>query len=132
MIFLYFDFFHINQLCSCLLHPGLELMCDERMRACKEDGEYPEYKRRCRKFRAVPNSYFLRHIMDEDMNIRFRYLGYGDSCALAQEILVSGVCPIKNRDGYTKNELLILNETNCIRGTQSEAKSETESFLSTV
>ncbi|KAK7483530.1 hypothetical protein BaRGS_00025204, partial [Batillaria attramentaria] len=68
---------------------GLELMCDERMRACKEDGDYPEYKRLCRKYGAVPNQYFLRHIMDENLHLRFRYLSYGDSHALNQPSISS-------------------------------------------
>jgi len=35
---------------------------------------------------VVPNSYFLRHVMDDAMRMRYRYLSYGDSAALSSEL----------------------------------------------
>ena len=63
-------------------------MADERAQMSKEFGNYPEYKRLCRKYQVVPNSYFLRHITDEELRLNFRYLSFGDAYTLAKEIEV--------------------------------------------
>ncbi|XP_076464806.1 uncharacterized protein LOC143296661 [Babylonia areolata] len=65
---------------------GSELLAAERCRVDQDLGPHPEYKRHCQRYQVVPNSYFLRHITDERLQLNFRYLSFGDSYALAKEI----------------------------------------------
>ncbi|XP_053408279.1 leucine-rich repeat-containing protein 74A-like [Mercenaria mercenaria] len=65
---------------------GFDLIADERSREVLKDGAFPEYKQECRKFRSNPNSYFLRHCLDDEMYMKHRYLSKGDSITLSNFI----------------------------------------------
>ncbi|KAK3800976.1 hypothetical protein RRG08_001224 [Elysia crispata] len=65
---------------------GLELLADERAKRCREDGAFAEYKQLRRRRKVVPNSFFMRHSLDEHLKIRHRYFSYGDSAVLSHEI----------------------------------------------
>ncbi|KAK3092725.1 hypothetical protein FSP39_006569 [Pinctada imbricata] len=65
---------------------GLELIVDEKTKQIKDDGSFPEYKQLCRKFKVTPNHYFMRHSMDEDIRMKYRYLNPGDCRAMGYEM----------------------------------------------
>ena len=73
---------------TCLFCLGLELIADEKSREVKEDGEYPEYKHNCRRFKSTPNSYFMRHSLEDDLRMRYRYLNKGDSVSISTQMKV--------------------------------------------
>ncbi|XP_033735670.1 leucine-rich repeat-containing protein 74A-like isoform X2 [Pecten maximus] len=65
---------------------GKELVIDERTKQIKEDGEFPEYKNLCRKYKTVPNSYFIRHSVEDELTMRYRYLSPKDCRAIGWEM----------------------------------------------
>ena len=81
-----------NTIIFFLKNSGQALLHQEKTAQTKEFGDYPDYKRTCKRHNAVPNNFFLRHCreaQDEIFNMNFRYLSFGDSFALAKEIEVS-------------------------------------------
>ncbi|KAL4238848.1 Leucine Rich repeat [Mactra antiquata] len=67
-------------------HIGFHLISDEKTREILDNGPFPEYKQECRKFRSNPNSYFLRHCLDDDMEMKHRYLSKPDSITMSNFI----------------------------------------------
>ncbi|OWF53289.1 leucine-rich repeat-containing protein 74B-like [Mizuhopecten yessoensis] len=65
---------------------GIELVIDERTKQIKDDGEFPEYKNLCRKYKTVPNKYFIRHSVDDVLTMRHRYLSPKDCRAMGWEM----------------------------------------------
>ncbi|XP_069117808.1 leucine-rich repeat-containing protein 74A-like [Argopecten irradians] len=65
---------------------GMELVIDERTKQIKDDGEFPEYKNLCRKYKTVPNTYFIRHSVDDDLSMRYRYMSPKDCRAMGWEM----------------------------------------------
>ncbi|KAJ8308529.1 hypothetical protein KUTeg_013403 [Tegillarca granosa] len=65
---------------------GLELIVDEKTRQMKDDGLFPEYKQHCREMDVIPNSYFIRHSVDDDFTMRYRYLNSGDCACMGIEM----------------------------------------------
>ncbi|XP_046372506.2 uncharacterized protein LOC124146305 [Haliotis rufescens] len=68
------------------LDEGSDLVSVERARQRREDSPFPDYKQMCRSLQAVPNSYFIRHALEDDFAMRFRYPGVKDTKALSKEI----------------------------------------------
>ncbi|XP_046567151.1 uncharacterized protein LOC124275601 [Haliotis rubra] len=68
------------------LDEGADLVSVERARQRREDSPFPDYKHMCRTLHKVPNSYFIRHALEDDFAMRFRYLGVKDTKALSKEI----------------------------------------------
>ena len=66
----------------------MALIVDEKTQQIKDDGVFPEYKSLCRKFKTVPNNYFIRHSVDEELMMKHRYLSTGDCRALGWEVEV--------------------------------------------
>ncbi|XP_060078903.1 leucine-rich repeat-containing protein 74A-like [Ylistrum balloti] len=65
---------------------GMELIIDERTKQIKDDGDFPEYKNLCRKLKTVPNNYFIRHSVDDELTMRHRYLSAKDCQAIGWEV----------------------------------------------
>ncbi|XP_052770142.1 leucine-rich repeat-containing protein 74A-like [Mya arenaria] len=60
-------------------HIGFALIADEKSREIIQEGMFPEYKQECRKYKSNPNSYLMRHGLDDEVSMKHRYLNEGDS-----------------------------------------------------
>ncbi|ESO93568.1 hypothetical protein LOTGIDRAFT_232622 [Lottia gigantea] len=84
----------------------------------RHEHEY-KYGQFCEQLKVVPNNYFLRHGKTEELNMKFRYLNYGDATAMTKLIktqdLVSKLNLSENGIGpaamLSIGELLLHNKT---------------------
>ena len=75
---------------------------DEKTKQVKEDGQFPEYKQKCRKHNVIPNHYFMRHSVDEDILMRYRYFSPGDCHAMGSEMKVIEIITLIRSNKYAR------------------------------
>ncbi|XP_063427406.1 leucine-rich repeat-containing protein 74B-like [Mytilus trossulus] len=65
---------------------GLELIVDEKTKQIKDFGEFPEYKKRCRDLKVVPNTFLIRHATEDNFKMRHRYMTSSDCRTISKEV----------------------------------------------
>lgn len=90
-------YFFLNQKYLCYLRHtlflyifavGLELIVDEKTKQIKDFGEFPEYKKRCRNLKVVPNTFLIRHATEDNFKMRHRYMTSSDCRTISKEVEV--------------------------------------------
>ncbi|XP_041350622.1 leucine-rich repeat-containing protein 74A-like isoform X1 [Gigantopelta aegis] len=80
---------------------------------CSEDhGLFYDYKKLCRKLKVVPNTFFIRHAMEDRFTMKHRYPAYNDVRALMHDIQTKDTISSLNLEdnGIGPSEMLHLGQ----------------------